>query len=866
MNRQRTDVAHGAPRRSRLRLPVAVAAIAIGAGAPAALAATAPAPAAGTQAAPSVFAQDLPGSRPQGLVPSDGAVFAYPADALVLRWDPVPGAGVYHVEIADNPAFTNVVWKGDSEQAAIVPDKLLQDGEYWWRVSAADAAGTAGAMSAIGHFFKTWPNQIAGLAVTDRPGGAPTPTFAFHPYFSWNPVLGAKEYELQVAPADLFGSPFFSAIHNHVAFDTPSTALGFFPDDSYQVRVRAHDANDNAGPWTVSPPFSRVSPRATAIEPAAGASVSAPVLRWDPTPGAASYELQVGPSAANMVSIATPEVTSHVLEGLLPGATRFWRVRPVFTGVNGTIPGGWSSPRSFTVVAPATTTLLPVLTTVPTLSDMVAPVLRWSAVHGLASAGPSAGTLVDATVYRVDLATDPNFNNIISSHVTDTTAFAPAGPLPDNQSGTGYWWRVVWGTGSAGTPLWQSTDDEASATASSTFQKQTVITTTFADGTSVAEPPMLSWNEVPGALKYEVVVSSSPSFDTAEPGTPVTTFGTGLVPGSTQDAKRLGDGTWYWRVRPIDTTDAPTGKGAWSPPQRFILSSPAPDISGPADGAVSVGPPLLRWAPLTHVCSYDVQIKDAGALVDGDPVVSAVQTALVPRAATVAHAGSWYWRVRGDYCDSIKGAWSPVHRFVTTAPPDMGLGSVPPTIDFGRSLNVAGAVSFAGARVNAPSVTLERRLAGESAYTPVATVRGDASGQYLFKMAPRVNGAYRVRWSAGPGVPDGLAAFAVKVAPKATLRLRSAKVARGGKLRITGTVSPARKVLVQAKTAKGWITFASFTPRSTRFNRVIRAVVTGRGKVQVRLLVPGDATMAAGVSAPRKVRVFDIFRITKVRR
>ena len=52
----------------------------------------------------------------------------------------MPGAVSYNVEVADNPGFSKVVWKGDSQQSIAVPDIVLPDGAYWWRVRAVDDA------------------------------------------------------------------------------------------------------------------------------------------------------------------------------------------------------------------------------------------------------------------------------------------------------------------------------------------------------------------------------------------------------------------------------------------------------------------------------------------------------------------------------------------------------------------------------------------------------------------------------------------------------------------------------------------------------------------------------------------------------
>lgn len=94
----------------------------------------------------------------------------YPEQSVILTWGDVPDAAGYTVEISDNPGFSKTIWTADTSQAIAVPEVLLPDGSYWWRVRAVDAAGTQGVWSDVARVAKTWPNTISGTRVAATPG------------------------------------------------------------------------------------------------------------------------------------------------------------------------------------------------------------------------------------------------------------------------------------------------------------------------------------------------------------------------------------------------------------------------------------------------------------------------------------------------------------------------------------------------------------------------------------------------------------------------------------------------------------------------------------------------------------------------
>jgi hypothetical protein len=798
----------------------------------------------------SVFAADRPSSEALGLVPDDAShALRFPAEPVVLSWSPVPGAVSYRVLVSDSPSFTTVRWSGETDQTSIAPTELLADGAYWWRVVATDAAGTRGVASRAARFAKSWPNEVSGTTVSDAPGGPAATVIGLQPYFTWSPVPGAKEYELQIAPADGFATPALAVQHVHATFFTPGV-LTVLPDDGYQWRVRARDAAGHPGQWSVPGQFTKAWSTATPLEPAPDASVGDVFLRWAPVPGAETYDVQLTQIAntwvGNGLKIGTSTTNTALVptdgeeqsSAILPGDA-WWRVRPVVKGV----PGTWSPVRHMVVAPAAVTGPAAVLTPAADSDSALTPHLRWSPVTG-------------ATIYRVDIATDASFNNIVESQTLRRNAWASRKPLPDNQVGAGYFWRVVWGTGSADNPNWQI--DEAVAPRGM-FSKQTRVTLATGDGSLVSEPPLLSWAGVPGAAKYQLQLGRDPSFDnSSEPPLSATIYSLGVVPGAeSEGARPLVDGTWHWRVRAID--GAGLGQ-TWSPVGRFTLTAPQPVPSSPADGDAVVGSPVLRWAPVPEACGYDVQLKDGPALTEADAVVSTAQTALVPTGQQVTKPGRWHWRVRADLCDDAKGQWSPVRAFRSVAPPDFGLNAVSTRVGYGTPVVVSGGLRFGGAAVTRPTLRIERRLWPERDYAFIGTVNGDARGRFAFRLQPRRTASYRLRWVTEAGVARGEAAFALQVVPRVTMRLGAPRVVRRGSLKVTGSVFPARPAVIQARTSEGWQTVRKLSLKRPRFTLKLRAALEP-GSHRLRLLVPGDRRLGTARTAARALLVYDRFVI-----
>lgn len=206
-------------------------------------------------------------------------------------------------------------------------------------------------------------------------------------------------------------------------FDAPQAQWPVSPPDGdYVLRVRRADAQGLEGPDTSigfrikarpEPPF--------LTQPDADASLTQPMVRfaWSRHPEAQRYHLQV----ADDPGFATPRVDRSDLTGTeftseLPEGRHHWRVRSVRAGNDA---GPWSTPQSLQRIAPPPPPPPPP----PGPPGTQAPErsgeglrIRWLAATG-----------TDVR-YRLQLARDPAFTQLVLDETTDQTSWLLPAPAP----------------------------------------------------------------------------------------------------------------------------------------------------------------------------------------------------------------------------------------------------------------------------------------------------------------------------------------------------------------------------------------------------------------------------------------------------
>lgn len=141
---------------------------------------------------------------PEPISPSDNSVISAFQNEH-FRWNPIPGAATYLLEISTDPAFSGALaYSAETIKPHHTPIKRLSNNDYYWRVTPVDnyfPHENKGIPSQIRKFTFNW-DQVPQLLSPD-----PEVDLAFLPRFSWTDVEGAKKYQLEVSTETDLSNP-----------------------------------------------------------------------------------------------------------------------------------------------------------------------------------------------------------------------------------------------------------------------------------------------------------------------------------------------------------------------------------------------------------------------------------------------------------------------------------------------------------------------------------------------------------------------------------------------------------------------------------------------------------------------------------
>lgn len=576
-----------------------------------------------------------PPDAPSLVLPAEGG--GIPQVRPRLTWSRPLTANRYWVEIARDAAFTDLVPLTNSESAAnalvlsaaILPTPLEQ-GIYYWRVAARDAALNWSAPSETGTFTVNLSNTPAAGQVFV----APVRTGLANVTVTWLAAgfVGAQ-YRVELAT----DAAFTEIVATSPTIPQVRYAFTNLAPNIYYWRVLV---NEVAPPDGVSRHFSVSSPAPPRLVPTGPSNLflsdqTDVLLSWNPTDAALTggpftYEVQVGRDARftpqSLVfdgwGLTDPQ---QQLSGLADGLY-FWRVRPVNVFNSA---GAWSAAWRFTV--DTTPPDAPVLATPLTGQrlNLATPTLVWR---------PAA----TANFYRLEVATTATFDELMVTQELAARQFR----LPALAAQGTYYWRVAardaagnWG---AFSDVWAFTYGLPTTPAHNLF--------------SVSQRPAFAWAAMTGAQRYRLMVYAAGDF-----GTPLIEFAT--VDARTRVyrlTENLPYGTYEWWV------DVDLGAG-WeqSPVHSVFTITPRAlartVLTGPTHNSFTRDTaPIFQWNAVTdpdgNAVRYEIQLSANARFTPLSHTAIVSETQYSPNMAL--NDGRYYWRVRAINIYDGPGAWS----------------------------------------------------------------------------------------------------------------------------------------------------------------------------------------------------------------
>lgn len=262
------------------------------------------------------------------------------------------------------------------------------------------------------------------------------------------------------------------------------------------------------------------------------------------------------------------------------------------------------------------------------------PEFRWSAVK-------------DATSYRLQISQDIAFS-VKFEFTTPMTRFTP--PSVANFNDGLWYWRVRVEAPIAGdySEIWSFTRQWASLD-----NYPALISPGDGESLEFFDAPTFSWAPVIGAAWYRIQIATASDFSAL-------VYNQTTLATTHQPALKLANGTFYWRVIPLDSRSR---EGTYSEFRSFYISyNQIPELLEPEDNSFPTFTPTFRWKAVRGAQYYKLQYST-------DPTFNTETTTIDTRNTTytplvpLANDKNYYWRVR-TYSGSSISEWSEVWSFI----------------------------------------------------------------------------------------------------------------------------------------------------------------------------------------------------------
>jgi hypothetical protein len=778
-----------------------------------------------------------------GVVTLTSPTAGQPVQVPTLTWAPAAGASRYRVTVTG--ANDQPVVSSDTATTTFTPE-ALEPGTYRWDVRTISEDGRLGAGRLLGSqrsFTLTAPT--APTASSPEPRAVPTGER--FPTLRWTPVVDASFYRVWTRPTgavlweSMPGSWRFPAADDRRS--PPPTARSYqFYVQSYRSDGTAQ-ATGNIGTYSIDdvPQVTDTSYVASLSGTAATSDLGTPadrcyatlpdecqnlrqtpVLSWTaPSANVGYYELYISRDAelTNLVGnkpfivTNTMWVSAATLPDSQAGSAYYWEVRPCLT--SGVCAPLTAATHAFNKQTRPATGLI--ATDADPTNDVPGDGVPFDATHPStnppvvandvtltwddylvservedSTQDPDAETPLNnaATAevrnYRVQTATDPNFQSTLETADVDQTTFTSFGSTyPEGR----VYWRVQGFDGTGNAMAWSAT---------MVFQKTSPkpVLGSPPSGANVRGSQPFSWTPLDFAASYvlEVYKNNDQLGSPANLVERQTTRQVSLTLSRSLPANTgANTGAYTWRVRRLD---AQGREGAWSALRRFTVAGDAPTLLSPApDVRVEPADATFAWSTTPEATAYRFERRPLSGTVQ-----EAVTTSALSWSPTEAISGgstgtaAWQWRVVAvdsagrdggatlwrDFTvtDTVTATTAPlvsgngrVGTQLTVAPttPSWNLEGVTTTFQWRRGGNdIAGATAAAYVVTSADSgqdltVRATGTKAGYKAGTSDSNVVRASPGDAILATSPpsiRGNAIVRGVVSADPGSWPGSPTFA----------------------------------------------------------------------------------------------------------
>lgn len=454
-----------------------------------------------------------------------------------FRWEKVPEACAYHIQVAANQEFTHLVWEQPAcreTSSDLSQVRLKYDTPYYWRVRVKAEDGGAGPWSKPQEFLIPFPPPRA-----QEPAGS---LLSLAVPFTWTPSPLALSHEIQISRDPGFAQLEVDELVEGNRYQVPPQKLSY--NTTYYWRVRGHN-RDGSSAWS-SPlsfvaPFSAPSPRG----PEGVIYTRNPLFQWDKDARASSYRLQVASDpdfSRLLLDIRDIRATSYSLTTaeLSYKGKYYWRICSRDQGGE----SAWCSPLSFVINMPLPTPSAPM----GTIYDPH-PTFAWKLPPGASGVRLQISSREDFAVLVLDRPNLPG------------ESFSLEQDLSYQET---YYWRLK--------ALFSEGESDWSPVSRFAVHYQIPEPQSPQDREEVKTlTPTLSWKGVPGATEYWIQIARDPGFTRLSGEAKA-------VKGLTYTAPRLEAGfSYFWRAKALFPQQ---GQSEWSRSFSFsIPQQPLPIIA-----------------------------------------------------------------------------------------------------------------------------------------------------------------------------------------------------------------------------------------------------------------------------------------------